>query len=271
MPDDVAPPSPRSPPTRWRRGLADLWTRTAGPLSPNARNLFRKAIQDMTESWLWELNNQIHNRVPDPVDYVEMRRKTFGSDLTMSLSRLSQGDAIPEDVFHTRHAARAGELGRRLRLPRPTTSSPTRRRSSSRASSTTACSSSRSFLDLDKAAAVAGRQRPDDRAHAAVRAPRRQGAARPRPALRPGREGAEKLSKYVEKLQQWMAGVLRWHAAVDRYKEFELRNAAKPERLSGNLTGLGTSAARVASLFSASRSGGGCRESGRVLLPEGKR
>ena len=42
----------------------------------------------MTESWLWELANQIQNRIPDPVDYVEMRRKTFGSDLTMSLSRL---------------------------------------------------------------------------------------------------------------------------------------------------------------------------------------
>nr|WP_257237177.1 terpene synthase family protein [Nostoc sp. 'Peltigera malacea cyanobiont' DB3992] len=49
-----------------------------------------------------ELANQIQNRIPDPIDYVEMRRKTFGSDLTMSLSRLSQGDEIPAEIFRTR-------------------------------------------------------------------------------------------------------------------------------------------------------------------------
>ncbi len=44
----------------------------------------------MTESWLWELANQAANRIPDPVDYVEMRRKTFGSELTMLLARLAR-------------------------------------------------------------------------------------------------------------------------------------------------------------------------------------
>jgi germacradienol/geosmin synthase len=54
-----------------------------------ARRALRRAITDMTASWIWELANQAHNRIPDPVDYIEMRRKTFGSDLTMSLSRLA--------------------------------------------------------------------------------------------------------------------------------------------------------------------------------------
>ena len=61
-------------------------------MSANARTQFRRAIQDMTDSWVWELANQIQNRIPDPIDYIEMRRKTFGSDLTMSLSRLAQGE-----------------------------------------------------------------------------------------------------------------------------------------------------------------------------------
>jgi len=41
-------------------------------------------------------------RIPDPIDYVEMRRKTFGSDLTMSLSRLSQGGEIPMEIYYSR-------------------------------------------------------------------------------------------------------------------------------------------------------------------------
>ena len=64
-------------------------------MTPTAAAQFRKAVEDMTESWLWELANQAQNRIPDPVDYVEMRRKTFGSDLTMSLCRLGHGRRGP--------------------------------------------------------------------------------------------------------------------------------------------------------------------------------
>jgi germacradienol/geosmin synthase len=31
-----------------------------------------------------------------------MRRKTFGSDLTMSLSRLSHGQTVPPEIYRTR-------------------------------------------------------------------------------------------------------------------------------------------------------------------------
>ena len=51
----------------------------------------------------------------------------------------------------------------------------------------------------------------------------------------------------VERLQQWMSGVLQWHQTVDRYKEFELRSARTHERVFGAPSGLGTSAARIAS------------------------
>jgi germacradienol/geosmin synthase len=46
-----------------------------------------------------------------------------------------------------------------------------------------------------------------------------------------------------------MRGVLDPHLAVGRYKEFELRNTRKLVRLPGSPTGLGTSAARIASLL----------------------
>ena len=83
------------------RALGDLWARTAGPMEPDARRAFRKAVEDMTASWLWELANQAQNRIPDPVDYIEMRRQTFGSDLTMSLCRIGHGNVVPEEVYRS--------------------------------------------------------------------------------------------------------------------------------------------------------------------------
>ena len=57
------------------------------------------------DSWIWELDNQAQNRIPDPVDYIEMRRKTFGSDLTMSLSRLARHGIVPDEVYKLRPVA----------------------------------------------------------------------------------------------------------------------------------------------------------------------
>lgn len=100
MPLDLgATPEPTNP---MERSLADLWRRTAAPMTPAARVEFRAAVEDMTTSWLWELDNQTHHRVPDPVDYMEMRRKTFGSDMTRSLAKLTRSADVPPEVFRTR-------------------------------------------------------------------------------------------------------------------------------------------------------------------------
>ncbi|MFD6065839.1 MULTISPECIES: terpene synthase family protein [Amycolatopsis] len=100
MPLDGEPmPEPSNP---VERGLEDLWNRTAGPLAPPARAEFRQAIERMTASWVWEVANQAQNRVPDPVDYVEMRRRTFGSDLTKSLARLRLGEVVPPEIYQNR-------------------------------------------------------------------------------------------------------------------------------------------------------------------------
>jgi germacradienol/geosmin synthase len=100
MPLDVgATPEPSDP---LERGLADLWRRTAEPMVGPARAVFRKAVEDTLTSWLWELENQAHNRIPDPIDYVEMSRRTSGSNLTMSLARLARYDLVPEEVYQNR-------------------------------------------------------------------------------------------------------------------------------------------------------------------------
>ncbi|HVV10282.1 terpene synthase family protein [Amycolatopsis sp.] len=100
MPLDAGETPPPTNPVE--RGLADLWRRTAGPMAEPARAQLRAAVEDMTQSWLWELLNQAQHRIPDPIDYAEMRRKTFGSDLTMSLGRLEVSAVVPPEVFQTR-------------------------------------------------------------------------------------------------------------------------------------------------------------------------
>lgn len=245
MPLDSTPiPEPTNP---VERGLADLWSRTADPMSANARHLFRRAIADMTESWLWELANQIQNRIPDPIDYVEMRRKTFGSDLTMSLSRLAQGDEIPPEIYRTRSMRQLdnsaadfacltndifsyqkeiefeGELNNGVLVVQQ-------------------------FLNCDLSRAV--KVVNDLMTSRALQF--EHIVATELPALFDDFEldarKREKLYGYVEKLQQWMCGVLKWHMTVDRYKEFELRNSSAQGRLLRGPTGLGTSAARIRSL-----------------------
>lgn len=94
----VTPP-PRDP---VECGLADLWHRTAGPMRVSARPTFRALVQGMLQSWVWELINHIENRIPDPVDYIEMRRQTFGAEFGMSLAQLDLDPTIPAEIFQTR-------------------------------------------------------------------------------------------------------------------------------------------------------------------------
>ncbi|MBC7269959.1 MAG: germacradienol/geosmin synthase [Streptomyces sp.] len=97
----VAGEEPLVPANAMERALTDLWRRTTVAMDEAARRNLKAAVDVMTESWLWELANQIHHRVPDPVDYLEMRRSTFGSDLTMSLCRMGHGPAIPAEVYRS--------------------------------------------------------------------------------------------------------------------------------------------------------------------------
>ncbi|MFF8101405.1 germacradienol/geosmin synthase Cyc2 [Streptomyces sp. NPDC016640] len=90
-----------APVNAMERGLADLWARTTAAMTTEARTTLKSAVNAMTESWLWELANQAQHRVPDPVDYLEMRRRTFGSDLTLSLCRMGHGPAVPPEVYRS--------------------------------------------------------------------------------------------------------------------------------------------------------------------------
>ncbi|HEX5751881.1 MAG TPA: family 2 encapsulin nanocompartment cargo protein terpene cyclase [Archangium sp.] len=272
MPDDPATPT-TVPTNPVEKGLADLWARTAGPMSAEARNHFRKAIQDMTESWLWELANQMQNRVPDPVDYVEMRRKTFGSDLTMSLCRLAQGHGLPAELFRTR-TMRALENSAADYACLTNDVFSYQKEIEFEGELHNGVLVVQRFLDLDKARSV---EVVNDLMTARMRQFEHLIKTElPTLITHFGLDGKaqERLHAYVEQLQQWMAGVLIWHQTVDRYKEFELRRSRTPGRYLHHLrgpTGLGTSAARIASLLGGNRAGQTGREKDRGLQTEGKR
>ncbi|MFC8872458.1 germacradienol/geosmin synthase Cyc2 [Streptomyces sp. NPDC057148] len=99
MPLDGEPVPP--PANAMERSLIDLWARTTAGMTPEERRPLKDAVDTMTEAWVWELANQIQNRVPDPVDYLEMRRATFGSDLTLGLCRAGHGPAVPPEVYRS--------------------------------------------------------------------------------------------------------------------------------------------------------------------------
>ncbi|MFI2432787.1 germacradienol/geosmin synthase Cyc2 [Streptomyces sp. NPDC018693] len=92
---------PLVPANAMERGLTDLWARTTADMTPDQRRVVKDAVNVMTEAWSWELSNQLQNRVPDPVDYLEMRRATFGSDLTLGLCRMGHGPAVPPEVYRS--------------------------------------------------------------------------------------------------------------------------------------------------------------------------
>jgi germacradienol/geosmin synthase len=236
------------------RGLADLWSRSAPAMSLHGQRRFRRTVEDMLESWLWELANHIQNRIPDPVDYVEMRRATFGSDLTMALSQLALGDGIPPQIFRTRamsglvHSAQdvcglmndlfsyqkeiqfEGELNNGVLVVQ-------------------------SFLGCDLQQAI-------DVVNNLMTARAQQFeniVATELPALFDDFEldtgTREKLQRYVKNMEHWMAGVLHWHEKSGRYLEPMLHKSPTVGRLLYGPTGLGTSAIRVGSIPGVRRSG----------------
>ncbi|WP_327121674.1 family 2 encapsulin nanocompartment cargo protein terpene cyclase [Streptomyces sp. NBC_01341] len=248
MPLDLA--SVPEPVNALERGLADLWRRTACPMDESGRRTFREAVEKMTASWLWELANQAQNRIPDPVDYMEMRRATFGSDLTMSLCRLGHGRKVPDAVY------RSGPM-----------------RSLENAAADYACLMNdvfsyqkeieyegevhngvlvvQNFFGVDYRTGVAI---VDDLMKSRMRQFQHV-AERELPVLYDDfgldAEAREILAGYVVELQHWMAGILIWHRDCRRYREEDLRRGTgTPWHISGP-TGFGTSAARVTRLLTA--------------------
>jgi germacradienol/geosmin synthase len=199
--------------------------------------------------------NQAAHRIPDPVDFIEMRRRTFGSDLTMALARIGHGDGIPPEVYASgpmkslENAAQdygmlindvfsyqkeiefEGEVHNLVLVVQ-------------------------NFFDVDYPTGLAI-------VHDLMTSRMKQFehvVAHELPFLYDdfelGPEARRSLDGYVQELRDWMSGILVWHRDCLRYGEADIvrHHRPEPEPVPVALTipgptGLGTSAAR---LFAAS-------------------
>lgn len=251
MPLDCAgAPVPENP---VESGLLDLWIRTASPMSMNSRQSLRRSVETMTGSWLWELLNQTQNRIPDPVDYVEMRRKTFGADLTMGLSKLTLGDVVPAAVFRTRTmrgldntTADVGGWINDLYSYR--------KEIEFEGELSNFVLVAERFLECD---AQRAKEVVNDLLTARVLEFEHIVATElPRilDEFDLDKAAREAVLGYVEKQRLYMAGVLNWHVVTSRYMDAELERHPIERAIEG-ARGFGASAARISSFFGAGRAG----------------
>lgn len=84
------------------RGLVDLWPRTAPEMSPDWRRWFAGSVKSIVESFQWETLNLIQNQIPEPVDYIEMRRQTCGAELTSLFIHYILHLRMPPEVYNSR-------------------------------------------------------------------------------------------------------------------------------------------------------------------------
>jgi len=254
--DDEPVPEPANP---IERGLADLWRRTAGPMTADARRRFRTAVEVMTASWLWELHNQAQNRVPDPVDYIEMRRRTFGSDMTIALARLAHDEEVPEGIYQTR-TLRELETAAQDYACFVNDLYSYQKEIEFEGEVHNMVLVVENFLGVGRATArnivvdlararmeqfehilatglddLLDRWQLDDRARAVI-------------------------TGHADGLKEWMSGILEWHRACLRYKEDYLRHKHSPDPRQGQgfsqgPTGLGASAARLGRAFASAGAG----------------
>jgi germacradienol/geosmin synthase len=244
MPLDCgATPPPLNP---VETGLADLWIRTAFPMSIAQRSQFRQGIEDMTASWLWELANHIQHRIPDPVDYVEMRRKTFGSDLTMSLARITKTGTIPTELLRTR-AMRGLENSAQDYACFTNDIFSYQKEIEFEGELHNCVLVLQKFLDIDRRQAVSV---VNDLMTARV-SQFQHIVATELPVLADefalDAHARKALEDYIVGMQDWMAGILDWHMLSGRYPEAALRRRYRTPapQFTGGPTGLGTSAALI--------------------------
>ncbi|GEB54528.1 terpene synthase family protein [Streptomyces gardneri] len=232
------------------RSLADIWHRTAAPMAPRARAQLRGAIDAMLDSWMWEMHNVVQHRVPDPVDYIEMRRSTFGSELTLLLCRIRQDAALPPELFRSgtvrslenavmdygalvndlfsyqKEIEVEGEVHNGVLVLQK-------------------------FFDCDYPTAVA---MVDDLMRGRLRQYEHL-KAREVPVLYEDfgldAAGRAAFEAYLRELEDWLAGVLNWHRKARRYGPEDVRAGSGSALLRRGPVGLGTSAARLSELLGA--------------------
>ena len=83
-------------------GLADLWSRTAPSKSVDWRQRFSESTENLLKESLWELANISEDRIPNPIEYIETRRKVGGAPWSADLVEHAVFVEIPPEIAPTR-------------------------------------------------------------------------------------------------------------------------------------------------------------------------
>ncbi|WP_329124206.1 terpene synthase family protein [Streptomyces sp. NBC_01353] len=230
------------------RSLADLWARTTAPMATEAREQLRTALHVMLDSWMWELHNQAQHRVPDPVDYIEMRRTTFGSELTMLLCRLRHSEALPPEIYRT-GTVRTLESSAADYATLVNDLFSYQKEIEVEGEVHNGVLVLQTFFDCDYPTAVS---MVDDLMRGRLRQFEHV-KQHELPMLYEDfaldAEGRAAFEAYVRELEDWLAGILNWHRSVRRYGAGDVHCGSGTALARMGPTGLGTSAARVGVLF----------------------
>ena len=90
-----APAVPKNP---VERALLDLWNRTVPSKSREWRVRFSESTRNLLEECVWELANIQEDRVANPIEYIEMRRKVGGAPWSADLVEHAVGVEVPARV-----------------------------------------------------------------------------------------------------------------------------------------------------------------------------
>ncbi|MEU7479677.1 hypothetical protein AB0A63_27055 [Lentzea sp. NPDC042327] len=215
------------------RGLADLLSRG----TPDEAD--RAMLLDYLDALLWELHNTVQGRVPDPVDLVEMRRRSIMGELSARLVRKAARADLPEELLrNSTMRALVDSFGDVPSLRMDLFNHD--RVHATGGSTTSAVLAVRQFFDCELQQAV-------DLVGDLISARLRQiGTIMAElPALATeydlDAEATAGLSRYAEAMRSWLAGELLWTQRSGRY-----RPTTTPTRRSFHApSGLGTAAVLV--------------------------
>ncbi|WP_067535565.1 terpene synthase family protein [Nocardia crassostreae] len=94
-----AAPEPGNPA---EAGLADCWVRTIVHMSPDWRRRMRLSTHNLMVESLWELDNIARERVANPIECIEMRRRVGGAPWSANLVEYACGAEVPDRLADER-------------------------------------------------------------------------------------------------------------------------------------------------------------------------
>lgn len=230
------------PANQVERGLADVWARTAPGMPPELRDRFPDHVVDFARGNLWELDNTLRNHVVDPVEYLDQRRRTAGTELSTGLAAYTLGATLPDELFSggplpTLVNAFADSVGLRNDIHSYRKEVELERDLNNGLVALQRFSGGDLQDAVDLAHALYN-ARIDEFEHTTARLP----AYFAEQSLDTTVQAS--VLRYVKNLGDWMAGDNQWYRTTGRYT----RNWTTPPRepALGGPNGVGTSAARIA-------------------------